>query len=362
MTKQLIFPPKAILESHSFIVDTHCHLCDCLTVHPLLENSREHNVNIIISNATNPCDWEENLTFCEEVHIQYHNLPPDQPLHPSLPFPIPFLGLHPWMIKHQPTTWLDDLRTLLLQYPMCGVGEIGLDKIKIASQKFPDYPTFPMQTAAFRQQIDLAFELNRPCSVHCVRSVGNICDILTKQRNKQRLPPAVILHSYGGPHDFIPLLLEACTPVSTIPPKTKHFHLPKEEVLANSRLFFSFSGTILDKTGRDPLAVCVREIPRDRILIETDAPTFDSMYAAFEEGACSEPASTRLVLKHVTELLNEGRCPAESQEGEHTNDQPLPSEVDNPLLTEQDVIAQMFSTFKRAYSSILTITHKQSDP
>lgn len=105
-----------------------------------------------------------------------------------------------------------------MQNPEVQVGEIGLDFV---GEHTPETKKF--QTEVFEKQLDMAIskfclqELNRVCSVHCVRAHGEMLKLLKKKFGGKAGPkstqigqedhsvakndhaiPTLIMHSFGG--------------------------------------------------------------------------------------------------------------------------------------------------------------------
>jgi TatD DNase family protein len=60
---------------------------------------------------------------------------------------------------------------------------------------------FSEQVTVFRQQLELAKELKKPASVHCVRAFGDLLEIL---KSVGPFPSGVMLHSYLGSAEMVP--------------------------------------------------------------------------------------------------------------------------------------------------------------
>ncbi|KAH7821547.1 putative Cut9-interacting protein scn1 [Monocercomonoides exilis] len=398
-----------------YYIDTHCHLCDCEHVDDLLEHAAKANVKIVISCGTSEEDWNENEHYAEKSQISQQNIldPSIAKIHQT--FVIPFFGYHPWFLDKRTPQWKENLIKKLTQHPCSGVGEIGIDKLKTDKSKKGSYPSLETQCSAFKEQLDIAYQMNRPCSVHCVRAVGNLYTILCEQRDINRLPPAIILHSYGGPPDFVPLLLEAgspscrisslvkkeeasssSTPSSSIFTDTKkdndkgQSHLTKpsialpESELGNpsslskiheqqlkkkkvkrqlqhpdfyhdSHVWFSFSGTIFDHSKDNIVSQSASFVPLNRLLIETDAPTFDSKYASYKEGLSSEPSA---VVSVAEELLNAIKNKKASENSSSTTSQDETEHFsslanDTEELTPDSLQNILYHNFLNCYKSIL---------
>ena len=102
-------------------------------------------------------------------------------------------GIHPYhafdALNNYPNH-MATLRQCLERAPHSFVGEIGLDKTQRHKQFFASH-----QVPLFVNQLRLAAELNRPVSIHSVKSDGALVDLLSAEL---RLPPALALHSFCG--------------------------------------------------------------------------------------------------------------------------------------------------------------------
>lgn len=205
------------------LYDAHNHLQDerfagCQD--ELLRTARDAGIVRMVVNGSGVGDWP---VVADLAHRH-----PDI-VHPSF-------GVHPWYVHEQPADWLARLARQLDAHPRAGVGEIGLDRWK------PDL-TWEGQEAAFRAQLQLAAERNRPVSIHCLQAWGPLVEILEAA---PRPACGFLLHSFGGAKELVPRLAALGA----------YFSLPgyyAHERKARQRDTF-------------------RVIPPDRLLIETDAP------------------------------------------------------------------------------------------
>ncbi|XP_078165050.1 uncharacterized protein LOC144559792 isoform X2 [Carex rostrata] len=190
---------------------------------------------------------------------------------------IPSFGLHPWFVAGRSTNWFDTLKGFFIDTPYAAVGEIGLDKS-------PHGKTidFTKQVEVFQQQLKLAKELQRPVSVHCVSAFGDLLKIL---KSVGPFPAGVILHSYRGSAEMVP-------------------------ALSNLGSYFSFSGhntSMKEETVKKIL----KSVPKDRILIETDAPdglsNFDKESSIpvpdVADASLNHPANIHIVLEFMSMVL-----------------------------------------------------------
>jgi TatD DNase family protein len=99
-----------------------------------------------------------------------------------------------------------------------------------------------IQRPVFLDQLRLAREMKRPLTIHCLKAWGALIDAF----GEAPPPPAFLMHSFGGSIETARRLL----PLGA---------------------FFSLSGHFLHDRKAAVLDV-FRQLPHDRILLETDAP------------------------------------------------------------------------------------------
>jgi TatD DNase family protein len=154
----------------------------------------------------------------------------------AYPWVRPSFGLHPWYVKERTSAWQESLRSYLMAFPNAPVGEIGLDR-------WIENPDIDAQIECFRWQLELATDLQRPATIHCLRAWG----LLDEQLRTLRLPEhGFLLHSYGGPVEMIPGFVKLGA-------------------------YFSLSPYFGHARKAQQLAV-FKSVPLDRLLAETDAP------------------------------------------------------------------------------------------
>ena len=188
------------------------------------------------------------------------------------------IGLHPW--------WLADGRCGTAEINLlCEVaaqerliGEVGLD----FSARFAG--SEPLQIQAFDRLCDALVQhplAGRVISIHAVRSAGTVLDaiesfgLLTLSPNS----PAIIFHWFSGTsNEFVRARNAGC------------YYSVNERMLATKR-------------GRE----YARQIPLDRLLLETDAPAEPQADASARQLI----TSLKSVSRHIAELKN---CAAEGVE------------------------------------------------
>lgn len=204
------------------MIDAHNHLHDPRfqgRQAELIASMQDHGITACIVNGTSEADWPAVAALAEQF--------PD--------FILPAFGLHPWQVEKRSSNWLKTLTNFLNNFPHASLGECGLDRW----MKNPDLES---QHTSFRDQLQLAHDLNRPVTIHCLKAWGPLLEELHAFKKL----PRFLLHSFGGSLE----IARECQKLGA---------------------FFSFSGYFLH-----PRKAKVREtfaqLNSDRILVETDAP------------------------------------------------------------------------------------------
>lgn len=192
-------------------------------------------------------DWQ----CVKEIAIKYHGI-------------IPAYGVHPWYVKEATSDWAQVLGRFL-DFGSAAIGEIGLDHAITSRDD-------GLQEMFFRAQFEMAVERGIPVSVHCRKAWDEMVCILKEFRMKKT---KVILHSYSGPAELVPTLVDL-------------------------NCWFSFSGSITrsnNKRGHKAFLA----VPEERLLVETDAP---DLAPVIDHGVAEPnvPANLVYVLDKMAEL------------------------------------------------------------
>lgn len=142
------------------------------------------------------------------------------------------VGFHPENLKGIPDDYIDRLAKLSGHKKVVAIGETGLDY-------HWDIPR-DLQKRVFEEQIRLSLDLNMPLIVHDREAHGDTFELLRKYR------PKALIHCFSG-----------------------SVELMKEAVKLG--MYISLGGVVTFKNARHCIDVA-KEIPIDRLLLETDAP------------------------------------------------------------------------------------------
>jgi TatD DNase family protein len=244
------------------LFDAHNHLQDeRLAPHraDILRALPQAGIEKMVVNGSCEEDWPQVLELARYV-----------------PQVVPSFGYHPWYVHERSAKWKENLARFLDEVPSA-IGEIGLDKwIKDSD--------FAAQEAAFVWQLRLAAERNVPVSIHCLQAWGKLLEHL---QNEPRPQCGFVLHSFGGPREMI-------------------------EPLAKLGSYFSLPGYFAHERKERQREI-FKHVPRERLLIETDAPDQSLPEDRVEfplpnstnGKPVNHPANLRAVYRFAAELLGE---------------------------------------------------------
>ena len=218
------------------LIDAHNHLQDeWLAPHlgAIADDVGTAGIGARVVNGTSESDWPR----VAELARQF-------------PWVRPSFGLHPWDCGNAGPDWREALIRRLDADPKAAVGEIGIDRW-ILDRARPDDPRLaglrraPLaeQETAVRWQLELGAERDRPVTIHCIDAWGRLLEVLRETKRPSR---GFLLHAYAGSAE-----------------------LARE--FAALGAYFSFNGAFLAERHATRRTVFA-QLPRDRLLIETDAP------------------------------------------------------------------------------------------
>jgi len=156
-------------------------------------------------------------------------------------FPLLFaaVGIQPnSAAEAQPGDWDEIVRLAETEPRVVAIGETGLDR-------YWDRTPFPMQEDYFARHIELARRLNKPFVIHCREAEADVVRML-RARFDAHGPIRAVMHSFSG-------------------------DLATAQTCLDMGLYISFAGMLTYKTAQ-PLRDVAKDIPLDRLLVETDCP------------------------------------------------------------------------------------------
>ena len=235
------------------MIDSHCHLSQVdydIPVDDLVEIAQKEGVEKMLNIACDTGDWDELLKLVKKHKNVYGAI-----------------GIHPEYALRDESDFLKKIPQIFADNPkLLAVGEIGLD--------YSDTSIPPeKQKDLFYKQIQIAHKIKKPIIVHTRDAEEDTLEILGKAYQLGELKNSGIIHCFSG-----------------------SLKLAKETLKMG--FYISISGIVTFKSAHT-LREIVKEIPLDRLLVETDCP-----WLAPEpfRGRKNQPAFVAKTLEKVAEL------------------------------------------------------------
>ena len=185
----------------------------------------------------------------------------------SVPFFYGSAGVHPHSASEWNDKTADHIREALKNPKMLAVGEIGLDY-------HYDFSPRDVQKRVLDEQLSIAAELDLPVILHDREAHGDMMDILRAHKKGLR----GIMHCFSGSWE----IAKECLDLG---------------------LYIAFGGALTFKNAVRPIEVA-RQVPLDRLLIETDCPY---MTPVPFRGKRNDPSMILLTLDKLTEIREEDK-------------------------------------------------------
>jgi TatD DNase family protein len=202
------------------IFDTHAHYADSAfdaDREQVLKELPEKGVKLVMLAASGMGDSKENMLLARKYDYIYSAA-----------------GVHPESISETPDDYISQLRELIASEPKIkAVGEIGLD------YHYEGYDR-DAQIRFFREQLELAAELDMPVIVHSRDATEDTVDILREYR------PRGVVHCFSGSAETAREILKL-------------------------GMYIGFTGVLTFKNAKKAIRA-LEAVPMDRLLMETDCP------------------------------------------------------------------------------------------
>lgn len=174
------------------------------------------------------------------------------------------VGIHP----HHATS-IKSIKNLAKQPRVVAIGEIGLDYHVYKNSKYPSTTLRiydkKLQKELFEAQLEIAQELDKPVIIHSREAGEEVLEIARGARG--------VFHCFGGSKKYLKKILAA-------------------------GFYVGFTGQITYVPDR---AMVAREVPPERLLLETDCPYM----APFREERRSEPRDVTIIGQFLGERVEQ---------------------------------------------------------
>ena len=205
------------------LVDSHCHLEYKGLVEDqqgVLSRAREAGVGKFLNISTRKSEWDQVIGTSErEIDVWAS------------------VGIHPHEADGHVDLGRDELLKRAEHPRVVGIGETGLDYYYDKSDR-------AVQRDLFRMHIGVARETGLPLIIHTREAEADTLEILEDEKGKGDFP--ALIHCFTASADFGARVVDL-------------------------GLCISISGIVTFKNAKD-LQEAAKDVPRDRLLIETDSP------------------------------------------------------------------------------------------
>lgn len=233
------------------LIDSHAHIQDkeyTGEVEAVIERARVAGVEriVVVGGAGDMSSNTDAIALAESFHTVFATI-----------------GMHPHDAKDVGAEELETLRQLTTHSKVVAVGETGLDY-------YYDHSPHEVQERVFSSFIHMACETGLPIIVHERDAAGKAAELLYQEGNGKLCG---VIHCFTGSYEAARAYLDL-------------------------GFYLSFTGIITFKNA-EPLRAVVRQVPLDRLLVETDAPYLTPVPY---RGKRNEPAYVRFVAETVANI------------------------------------------------------------
>lgn len=232
------------------IVDSHCHINYDLFDQDraeMLARAQENSVQYLMNISVSFEKFDEIIAFSE----QYDHI-------------VTTIGVHPHEVDNTPNILYQTLEQYVDHPKVVGLGETGLDY-------YYDHSDRQKQRDSFRDHIILSQQTQLPVIVHMRDAEEDSYQILKEMMQESAFP--FLIHCFSASQDFANKILDIGG-------------------------YISVSGIVTFKRA-NALQEVIKNVPKERLLIETDAPY---LAPTPHRGKRNEPSFITHTLEKIAEL------------------------------------------------------------
>ena len=229
------------------MLDTHAHLLMFDDTENIINEMNDDGLEAIVTIGTTIQDSAESIKLAnsnENIYVA--------------------VGIYP---EYAETTTKEDLETLekfAKENKVVAIGEIGLD------YHYEVYNS-EAQKKLFKQQLEIADKVGLPFCIHCRQAASDVYKILSE--NKHLIKKGGLMHCYSEGGEWVKKFVDL-------------------------GMYISFSGNV---TYTKSDLSFIKEIPLDRIVVETDAPFLTPIPY---RGKQNRPKYVKYVIEKLSSILN----------------------------------------------------------
>ena len=229
------------------LVDSHCHLDFpefAAELPEIIARAQENGVGVMQTICTHITKFPQVLAVAERFPNVYASV-----------------GIHPHQVEEEPKVSAEEIIRLSQHPKVIGIGETGLDY-------YYEHSPRELQKISFRTHIEASRKTGLPLIVHTRNADDDTINILCSEYEKATFPG--LIHCFSSSRQVAEKSIEI-------------------------GFYISLSGILTFKKAEE-LREVVRDLPLDRLIVETDSPFLAPLP---HRGKRCEPAFTR----HTAECL-----------------------------------------------------------
>ncbi len=237
------------------IIDSHCHLDFEVfkeDFHEMLQRAKNSNITVMQTICTKISEFEKIRKIAESYNNIYCSV-----------------GIHPDEVKNEKYITAEELIEYTNHPKVIGLGETGLDYYRDKSDS-------NLQASLFREHIKASRITGLPLIVHTRSADDDTVKILSDEMRIGKFPG--LIHCFTASHELAQAVIEL-------------------------GFYISISGIVTFKNATK-LQETIRELPLERLLVETDAPY---LAPTPKRGSRNEPAFTTYTVEFIAKLF--GKTP-----------------------------------------------------
>lgn len=227
------------------MIDTHAHLLMFEDNEEIVDSMPDDGLEAIVTIGTTIQDSIESIEFAKAHKNVYATV-----------------GIYPEYSLTTTDADLFKLKQLAKEDKVVAIGEIGLD------YHYEGYDS-ETQKKLFGRQLEIADEVGLPFCIHCRQAASDVYEVLSQ--NRHLIKHAGLMHCYSEGAEWASKFVEL-------------------------GMYLSFSGNITYK--KTDLSF-IKDIPLDRIVVETDAPYLTPIPY---RGKRNYPKYVRYVIEKIAEI------------------------------------------------------------
>ncbi|PUE63647.1 TatD family hydrolase [Arcobacter caeni] len=235
------------------IIDTHCHLDNKQyyeDIDKVIQNALNHNVKGFLIPGADFDDLPQAVALAEKYNEVYFAV-----------------GIHPYDIDKFDEVIMEKY----VNHPKCiAIGECGLDYFRLPEDEIQKAENIKKQKEVFIAQIEFAKKVKKPLIIHIREASNDSRQILIDYNAKE---VGGVLHCFNASEHLL--------------------------LLAEHNFYFGIGGVLTFKNAKK-LVEILPKIPKDKLLIETDAPYLTPHP---HRGERNEPYYTVFVSSKIAEIL-----------------------------------------------------------